>query len=218
MHYIDMYNEYLEKLLLLQFEASEIFEHKLTKGEVREDFIKQIIKSLYEGIKLYKGCIICEDYQSSQLDIIAVNSQNNPRIATLGNSSLINIKDAKIIVEVKSRAKTSEVRDLDELAERIKGLTDYNRTKIGMFMYDYEISKINMLKKFGYKYDSDLDTYTDELTVDYPNIDFIVSLDINMDSDDNEKSFFIIKDDISNRFVLYKKPPMSKYFFDLFGD
>lgn len=218
MNYSEIYNEYLEKLLLLQFEASKIFIHKLTKGEVREEFIKQIIKSQYDGIKLYRGSIVCGDYQSSQIDIIAVNPQMNPRIATLGSNSLINIKDAKIIIEVKSKAKTSELRDLNRLAEVIKGLAEYNDTKIGVFMYDYEISKTNMLKKLGYKYDSDLDTYIDEAPIVYPNIDFLISLDPNQNHGLVDKSFFLIKDVFTNRFLLYKKPPMSKYFFDLFGD
>jgi len=37
MKYFDEFDEYIEKLLLVQFDASEIIKHNLTKGEVRED-------------------------------------------------------------------------------------------------------------------------------------------------------------------------------------
>jgi len=216
MNYNEKYDEYLEKLLLLQFDASQIFEHNATKGSVREGFIKQIINSLFANIKLYRGFVVCDEFQSSQLDIIAVSSNSNPKIRPLGSDILIDIEDVKIIVEVKSKAKTSELLALNLLAENLKRLDGYIDTKIGMFMYDYEIKKKTMLKKFGFRYDSDLDSYLDELEVEYKNIDFIISLDPSTNSNALDKSFFLIRDITTNRFVLYKKPPMSKYFFDLF--
>lgn len=218
MNYKEKYDEYLEKLLLLQFEASKLFNHKPTKGEIREEFIKQIIISQFEGVKLYKGAIVSTNYQSSQIDLIAVKQQSSPRTRKLGNNTLIDIKDAKLIVEVKSIAKTSELNNLDILSRQIKELNDYKNTKIGMFMYDYEIKKENMLKKFGFSYDSEIDSYSNDTSIEYPNIDFIVSLDSNSNSSYISKSFFLIKDSFSNRYVLYIVPPTSKHFFNLFGD
>lgn len=218
MDYKGKYDEYLEKLLLLQYEASNIFSHKLTKGEVREDFIKQIIRSQYESARLFKGAILSGDYQSSQIDIISVSQSLNPRIRSLGNDSLIDIKDAKLIVEIKSVAKTSELNKLNKLAEEIKALDDYQDTKIGMFMYDYEIKKENMLKKFGYKYDSEIDSFIDDAPITFANIDFVVSLDPNSDSSGSIKSFFLIKDSNTCRYILFLVPPTSKHFIELFGN
>ena len=106
MNYSEKYNDYIERLLLLQYEASQIFKHKPTVGEIREEFIKNILKSQYEGIVLYKGSVICDEFQSKQLDLIAVSKNENHRIIKLGNNNiLINLSDAKIIVEVKVNAK-----------------------------------------------------------------------------------------------------------------
>lgn len=218
MDYKGKYDEYLEKLLLLQYEASNIFSHRLTKGEVREDFIKQIIRSQYESARLYKGAIFSGDYQSSQIDIISVSQSLNPRIRSLGNDSLIDIKDAKLIVEIKSVAKTSELNELNKLAEEIKALDDYQDTKIGMFMYDYKIKKENMLKKFGYKYDTEIDSFIDDGSITFPNIDFVASLDPNSDSSGSSKSFFLIKDANTSRYILFLVPPISKHFIELFGN
>lgn len=213
----DKYDEYLEKLLLLQYEASKIFNHKPTKGDVREEFIKHVICSQYNNAKLYKGAIVSTGYQSSQIDLVAVSQNSSPRIRSLGNSALIDIKDAKLIVEVKSIAKTSELCDLNKLAKDIKEQNEYIDAKVGMFIYEYQIKKENMLKKFGYKYDAEIDSYIDEATIEFPNIDFLVSIDSNSSLSGSSKGFFLVKDSNTNRFILFLAPPTSKHFIELFG-
>lgn len=217
MDYKNKYDEYLEKLLLLQYEASNIFEHKLTKGEIREEFIKQIVLSQFNDAKLYRGSLISGTYQSPQIDLILVSQSSSSRIRSLGANTLIDVKDAKLIVEIKSVAKTSELRELNELADEIKKLDDYQDTKIGMFMYDYQIKKESMLKKFGYKYDAEIDTFVDDAPIEFSNIDFVVSLDPRAESSVSNNGFFLIKDSNTNRYILLFSPPYSKYFFNLFG-
>jgi len=213
----DKFDEYLEKLLLLQYEASNIFNHKPTKGDVREEFIKHGICSQYDNARLYKGAIVSNGYQSSQIDIIAVSKNSSPRTRSLGNNTLIDVKDAKLIVEIKSIAKTSELCNLNNLAKEIKKQDEYIDAKVGMFMYEYQIKKENMLKKFGYKYDAEIDSYIDEAPIEFQNIDFLVSIDSKSSLRGSGKGFFLIKDSSTNRFILFLAPPTSKHFIDLFG-
>lgn len=42
------FNQYSENLLLAQYDVSEIIEHELMKGEVREDFLIDVLKSRFE--------------------------------------------------------------------------------------------------------------------------------------------------------------------------
>lgn len=76
-----------------------------------------------------------------------------------------------------------------------------------------------MLKKFGFKYDKELDGYFGDIGIenDFENIDFILALDGNKADGEESKDFFLIKDVYSKRFVLKKKEPVSKDFFMLFS-
>ena len=220
MNYFDEFDEYIEKLLLLQFDASEIIKHNLTKGEVREDFLKEEVNKQFAHICYHKGFIVDneKEYQSGQLDIIITG--NDARIRKYGDQSMVDIRDARIVLEVKSCATTADLRKLDQVAREIKSHSDTPHSiKIGMFCYSYAIQEPNMLKKFGFKYDKELDGYFDEISIenDFNSIDFILALDGNKTEVEDSKDFFLIKDVYSNRFVLKKKEPVSKDFFMLFS-
>lgn len=218
MKYFDEFDFYIEKLLILQFTASEIIKHNLTKGEVREDFVKEQVGKQFEDILYHKGFICCDDseYQSSQLDIIV--TKKDARSRNYGGHSLIEIEDAKMVIEVKSSAKTNDLRKLDALAEKLKDLKKDANIKVGLFCYSYELKEKNLLKKFGYKYDEDIDSYNFDKSInrEFNNIDFVLALDKDKEYSEENKDFFIIKDTYSNSFVLYKDEPVSKYFFRLF--
>lgn len=220
MNYFDEFDEYIEKLLLLQFDASEIIKHNLTKGEVREDFLKEEVNKQFAHICYHKGFIVDneKEYQSGQLDIIITG--NDARIRKYGDQSMVDIRDARIVLEVKSCATTADLRKLDQVAREIKSHSDTPHSiKIGMFCYSYAIQEPNMLKKFGFKYDKELDGYFDDISIenDFNSIDFILALDGNKTEVEDSKDFFLIKDVYSNRFVLKKKEPVSKDFFMLFS-
>lgn len=220
MKYFDEFDEYIEKLLLVQFDASEIIKHNLTKGEVREDFLKEEVNKQFAHICYHKGFIVDndKDYQSGQLDIIITG--NDVRIRKYGDQSMVDIHDARIVLEVKGCATTADLRKLDQVASEIKSHSDTPHSiKIGMFCYSYTIQEPNILKKFGFKYDKELDGYFDDISIenDFDNIDFILALDGNKADGGKSKDIFLIKDVYSNRFVLKKKEPVSKDFFMLFS-
>ena len=220
MKYFDKFDEYIEKLLLVQFDASEIIKHNLTKGEVREDFLKEEVNKQFAHICYHKGFIVDneKEYQSGQLDIIITG--NDARIRKYGDQSMVDIRDARIVLEVKSCATTADLSKLDQVAREIKSHSDTPHSiKIGMFCYSYAIQEPNMLKKFGFKYDKELDGYFDDISIenDFNSIDFILALDGNKTEVEDSKVFFLIKDVYSNRFVLKKKEPVSKDFFMLFS-
>lgn len=104
MKYFDEFDEYIEKLLLVQFDASEIIKHNLTKGEVREDFLKEEVNKQFAHICYHKGFIVNneKEYQSGQLDIIITG--NDARTRKYGDQSMVDIRDARIVLEVKSCA------------------------------------------------------------------------------------------------------------------
>lgn len=221
MNYFDEFDEYIEKLLLLQFEASEIIKHNLTKGEVREDFLKEEVNKQFAHICYHKGFIVEKqmEYQSGQLDIIITG--NGARIRKFGDQSMVDIRDARIVLEVKSCATTTDLKKLDQVAREIKSHSDKPQSiHIGMFCYSYTIQETNMLRKFGYRYDKELDGYFDDISIekDFPNIDFVLALAGNKSDGEESKDFFLIKDIYSNRFVLKKKEPVSKDFFMLFSN
>lgn len=221
MKYFDEFDEYIEKLLLVQFDASEIIKHNLTKGEVREDFLKKEVNNQFAHICYHKGFIVDnkKEYQSGQLDIIITG--NDARIRKYGDQSMVDINDARIVLEVKSCTTTADLKKLDQVASEIKSYSDEPHSiKIGMFCYSYAIQEPNMLKKFGFRYDKELDGYFDDISIenDFGNIDFILALDGNKSEVEESKSFFLIKDIYSNRFVLKKKEPVSKDFFMLFSN
>jgi len=70
----DKYDEYIEKLLSAQYEVAEIFPHQLTKGEAREDFVKNIISSRFKTIGISKGALSDGEKYSGQCDTIIFNS------------------------------------------------------------------------------------------------------------------------------------------------
>ena len=74
MEIVDELNFYDEKMLRLQYEISECFSHQLTKGEIREEFIKEYIKNKTGNDKILKGAIYKGVKESTQLDMIICNN------------------------------------------------------------------------------------------------------------------------------------------------
>lgn len=221
MKYFDEFDEYIEKLLLVQFDASEKIKHNLTKGEVREDFLKEEVNKKFAHICYHKGFIVEneKEYQSGQLDIIITG--NDARIRKYGDQSMVDIRDSRIVLEVKSCATTADLKKLDQVDREIKSHSDTPQSiRIGMFCYSYTIQETNKLKKIGFRYDKELDGYFDDISIekDFPNIDFVLALAGNKSDGEESKDFFLIKDIYSNRFVLKKKEPVSKDFFMLFSN
>ncbi|PCQ20687.1 hypothetical protein CP995_07235 [Klebsiella pneumoniae] len=201
---IDIYKEkfvYYERLLSLQFYSSEHIYHNPTKGEEREKFITFLISSLLPQINYSRGILTESTWQSKQVDFVKLNSN------TINTGTIFRTCDALIFMEIKSNAKTKEFVELNEIAEVLKQYND--KILVGMFCYKTETRERTVLKKFGIKYDKDIeayDEYKEELD-EYPFIDFCYSLnlgpEINMETD----CYFLDRN--SSNLTLYKGEPGS---------
>ena len=200
---VDEINYYDEKMLRLQYEASECFLHNLTKGEAREDFIKDLIYKKTRNEKILKGCIFKKNCTSTQLDIIIC--KNNAIYNQMGSHFLIDAEDCKHVIEIKSKLNKQYLNELAKNAKEIKSMN--SEIKIGMFAYSLETK--NILKQFGYIYDKELDLYEyDEMKIvsEMKNIEFVMCID--------ENSEFIVINE-NGKFELHKDGPIIKYFWPI---
>lgn len=202
---------YLQKLLEMQFSASNQITHKLTKGESREKFIRQIVLGEFPKLILKKGLLCSGEWQSTQADFLWLNDN-----ARIGNYDIYDLADCKLFMEVKSCAKASELCAIESTAMELKKrCSSEKQIRVGMFCYSTKAKEKTVLKNFGFLYDRDIKGY-----VEYkPNldkmkhVDFLYSLNINCDN--SLMPYFVIRDYLGNC-TLYKKNPVIQYFFNLF--
>jgi len=210
----ELFDLYIENLLLAQYEVSEIFPHNLTKGEVREDFIKDQCKIQFDNIVFAKGQIAnLNNRYSSQLDIIVCNK--NTRMRKLGSHDLVASDDCKVIIEVKSKLNNKEANDFNKKSRRIKRIcTADEKPLCGLVTYTLGIKTDTFLINFGYKYNKLLKSfiYDKNLKLQYPNIDFILSLH---KDDEKNAQFYLRKDNQKSKYILSLDMPVSKDFFKL---
>lgn len=55
-------NIYLQKILSAQYEVSRDISHRVTKGDLREEFIKWIISGEYPNHILKRGIVVCDEW------------------------------------------------------------------------------------------------------------------------------------------------------------
>lgn len=169
-------NIYLQNILSAQYDVSKDIGHKLTKGELREEFVKWVISEEYPYHLLKRGIVVCNEWQSSQNDFIWL--KNNARV---GRLNIYDVNDVSLIMEIKSTVQTNEIVALDEKAKLLKEkCVDKENLKIGMFCYSSRAKKQTVIDKFGFSYEKDIDAFKEyEHELDsYHNIDFFFSLDI----------------------------------------
>lgn len=214
---LNKYDEYIEELLLAQYNVSEIIEHMLTRGEIREDFIKDQIIKQFPHIKCCKGVITSAsgNEQSGQLDIII--PKEGARERCLGAQHLFSCEDVSLVLEVKSAATGTHFRELNDEAKRIKSFESSSYPRFGLICYNYNLTKKNLLKRFGYTYDSEIMSfeYSDQLRHEYPNIDFVLALE--KDEENGYSKCFFITKDVEGEYYLNLSEPVSKHFFKLVG-
>ena len=194
---IDTYNE---KMLKLQFEASEGIEHKLTKGELREQFLKKFFREELTTLEIRDGILAQGDWQSSQADFLVLKKD-----ARVGNMSVYDASDCQLFMEVKSRAVASELILLDKHAKELK---DKNEDIIvGMFSYASRAKRKTIISSFGFPYDKDMDLFDeyDESGDKYPSIDFYYNLNADYEGD-GEYAYCIIKNTDGQKTLFLKTP------------
>lgn len=197
-------------MLALQYKASDKIKHNVTKGNLREEFLKDLLKKVYGNLSIEKGIIVKEKWQSTECDFILLKEG-----ARKGDFKVYDLSDCKMFMEIKSRAKKAEFDALNKTAKNIKNkCSEGQKILVGMFCYGTEAMKRTVLSKFGFKYDKEIDAYINMGEDVYPDIDFVYSLDIPRDCSENVP-YFLLRD-YTGKMQYYLQSPVIKFFFDLF--
>jgi len=206
----DIIDTYLEQLLSLQYKASDWISHPGTKGSLREKFLWQIIKGEFPSLLLENGDVEQKRGSHRQLDLIWIKST-----ARVGQLSYYDIEDCKLIVEIKSVAKKSEMDALNQSLSIYRAMQNVcPNLQVGMFCYSTNAQKKTVLSKLGFDYDVELDAYSgyNNDTDIYPHVNFLFSLDLN---DAEPRPYFVFRDNNGGN-VLMQESPAITHFLRLF--
>lgn len=204
---------YIQEVLKMQYMVSNNISHRLTKGELREKFIRRMVQDEFPNLLLKSG-ILCEGtWQSTQGDFLWLRDG-----ARIGNLDLYDLKDCLMFMEIKSQATAKELRAINDTAKNLKQrYTGDFPIKVGMFCYGTVANAKTILRKFGFTYDKEIDGYNAYAKSKdvMPNVDFIFSLNI-VDDPDELTSAYLVARDFSGNCSLYIDNPVIRYFFNYF--
>lgn len=204
---------YIQEVLKMQYMVSNNISHRLTKGELREKFIRRVVQDEFPNLLLKSG-ILCEGtWQSTQGDFLWLRDG-----ARIGNLDLYDLKDCLMFMEIKSQATAKELRAINDTAKNLKQrYTGDFPIKVGMFYYGTVANAKTILRKFGFTYDKEIDGYNAYAKSKdvMPNVDFIFSLNI-VDDPDELTSAYLVARDFSGNCNLYIDNPVIRYFFNYF--
>lgn len=210
----NVFAQYYEDLLRAQYRVSEAVQQTLPRGTIREDFLRDIVLARKGSLRAKKGVICKGILQSGECDLVFHDI--SATIQPLGDQIIIEPTFCRLALEVKSNATGSDIKKTNKNFETIKSLDPNNQPHCGLFCYNTVLTKETVLKRFGFVYDKDLESWVDNpsLKIEYPHIDFIISIAcLEEDEECIEKQFFLIKDEISGRFNLVLEYPIIKNFF-----
>jgi len=216
---VDYLFEYIDDLLRLQSKAVDRYNHKGVLGDAREEFVHSEIKLRIDDLatRLHKGEIFCKDKEYGQHDIILRKKDTiNP---SLGGQVRINTHDCAAVIEVKTNAKLTEIRDFEEKSKQLK--KSVPNLICGMFCYKIKGKTSTVLDRAGFKFDREYQVFEPNLDKKvYENIDFILCLDdqIEINGLDHAKAnityskgFFLQKG--NGIYQLHHAAPFSKLLF-----
>lgn len=168
--------DYVDDLLRLQSSAVEKHNHKGALGTVREEFVHSEIKLRVDGLakRVHTGEVYFKDIEYGQHDIILRKSGSlNP---TMGGQVRIDIQDCAAIIEVKTNAKLTEIKDFEEKTKKLK--ENMPNLVCGMFCYKINGKTSTVLARSGFKFDKEYQLFElNSCKQEYKNIDFILCLD-----------------------------------------
>ncbi|TLS68644.1 hypothetical protein FEF65_02760 [Mariprofundus erugo] len=209
------FDQYSEDLLRAQYDVSEIIEHLLTRGEIREDFLQDIISSRFDPRpKFARGVLTDGIIQSPQQDLLL--SRPHAMHYPMGHQIAIHPDNCLCAIEVKSNATGTDIRDCNDKVAQIKTMAATSFPLFGMFCYRTDLQEKTILKRFGFSFDAATSTYVDlhdpdrgepGLPIIYPELDFFVSIE------EDKPLYFRKKDD--GRFVRIVEYPVIKNVFRL---
>ena len=217
----DEFDLYSENLLLAQHGVSEIISHELTKGEVREEFLLNVLLSCSEPPPtLVRGTISDGDNDAGQLDIILCRPHSQLR--KLGSNCYIEKDDSLCVIEVKGNCTGRDLKKAEAKAQVIQKLKGKGKPLCGVVCYKSELTEATIMKRFGFAYDASTKTYFDPATTpktpkskwpktNYPNLDFFVSFE-------EDKKIFVRKYEMTPgvfRFTRVINNPLIKDLFSM---
>lgn len=215
------FHKYTEKLILAQYEVSEIIKHELTKGEVREEFVMDTIQRGFgNDINLKRGFLQVGEEQSNQMDILLLKP--NALVANIGNQTIVSPEHCLMVLEVKGNATGNDIREYNDKIALMKAMNADSYPMFGIFCYKIKLTEKTILNRFGYTYDSSTQYYYDEfdepknnpgMPIFYPNIDFLISIEI--DEEGNGKQLYLRKNELNGRYVKSVEFPVLKNLFSL---
>lgn len=212
----EIFAQYYEDLLRAQYKVSEIIHQTLPRGTIREDFLRNLVLIRKESMRGKKGIITKNGSQSGECDLIFYNV--SATVTPLGDQIMIEPTHCKLALEIKSNATGEDLKKTNKNFEKIKELDSVCNPLCGLFCYNTALEKKTILNRFGFSYDSELDSWSENetLSLHYPSIDFIISIAC-LEEDDTciEKQFFLIKDTDSGKFILQLEYPIIKNFFGI---
>ncbi len=202
--------EYCQQLLIAQYKISEIISHKLTRGEMREDFLIEILKNKFSPAPcFYKGMLTDNSIQSNQIDILL--SQHNVEVSKLGTQIFIHPKDCLMVIEVKSNATGRDLKKFNKNIKKIHRMNSDTYPLCGMFCYNVNLTKKTILKRFGFDYDKETDTFFQSGRLPlYNELDFFISIQ-------KEKEIYLRKDTDQDKFIVASNYPVILELFSLIG-
>lgn len=217
-------DRYYEKLLALQYEASSFISHNPTKGELREEFIRRVLVDEFVHLKDYlrRGIIQQKPNEHRQHDLVWLSE------GARGGMGMFDVRDCKLIIEVKSTVKTSDIIAFDALSRYYKeSCVSRKGLRTGLFCYASQTSKENVLEQFGCQFIPDEDDNYDANEDDpiyFPERDAVRSIDfiycLNVD-DEYVNPYFIINNaviggDMTRARSLFHKGTVITYFMNEF--
>lgn len=210
----EIFAQYYEDLLRAQYKVSQIVQHNLPKGTIREDFLRELVLKRKESLRAKKGMVTMKSEQSRECDLIFYDS--SATINPIGDQIMIEPKHCSLVLEIKSNATGSDLKKTNNNFQKIKEIDPENKPLCGLFCYNSEIEKKTVLKRFGWVFDGELKSWEEDLNLEkkYIHIDFIVCIAcLEEDEECTEQQFFLVKDEGSQRFVLKQEYPIIKNFF-----
>ncbi len=182
------YDQYSEDLLIAQYEVSEIINHELMKGEVREDFLISTLESCCDEpkFKLVKGTVSDGNCDAGQLDIILCRPYSQAR--HVGTQCLVPKDDALCVIEVKGNCTGTDLRNASAKAVTIRNLQGHSGPLYGVVCYKVALELRTIMNRFGYSFDNANTTYFDNArlpyesesnwrNIEYSDLDFFMSLE-----------------------------------------
>lgn len=203
--------DYYQKLLLAHYDVADEFVHKSTMGTIREDFLKNLIMGRHRNIMIKSGELVNDrGIHSPQCDGLfckrstPLDPPNSPNV-------LMDIQHCKLVLEIKSKLRYEHLKKANKDAEKIKGLDGTNIPLYGLFAYHLDLKKEQLLRRFGLRYDKDLDAFQldENLNIKYPNLDFVMAISKDSDFD---YQFFIRKNAEDNKYYLLDVPVIQHLF------